>query len=157
MKVEFINPFINSGTDIVAQLIGGDTEQGQLAIRLGVVTTQPVSIVIQVTQQIEGFVVYGMSSVTATKIAGAMMNAVVVTLDEMAMSALSELGNIITSHATRQLVEAGYQCEIAPPTTVQGLHVEIAPDIPTLLVPLFTRCGKIEIAVGLIEQTTAAA
>ena len=151
MKAEFINPFVTAGLTVLESVISARPESGQLAVRSAAFTTQQVSIVIGVTGAVEGQAIYGMSLVTATKIAAAMSSMPAMTFDEMASSAIGELGNMISGHATTLLSEAGYECQITPPTLVRGTEVEIATSTPALVIPLYTDFGKMEINVALME------
>ena len=72
MKAEFINPFVTAGIKVLESVISARPESGQLAVRSAAFTTQQASIVIGVTGAVEGQAIYGMSLVTATKIAAAM-------------------------------------------------------------------------------------
>jgi chemotaxis protein CheX len=98
-----------------------------------------------------GQVVYGLSLVTATKIAAAMSSIPVMTFDDFASSSVAELGNMISGHATTLLADAGYDCQITPPTIIRGANIEICTATPALVVPLHTDFGKIEINVALKE------
>jgi chemotaxis protein CheX len=149
VNVAFINPFITAGVEVIKQIVGGEVEQGQLSIRTAIFTTQQVSIVVGVSGPVQGQVIYGLSQVTATKIASAMMGIQQVEFDEMAISAVSELGNMISGNAVMLLSESGFVCDITPPTMVRGMNVEIATQAPSLLVPLYTKCGKVDITVAL--------
>lgn len=151
MKVEFINPFITAGIQVLGQFVGGEAECGQLAVRTAIFTTQQISIAVGVSGEIKGQVIYGMSQVTATKIASAMMGTPQVAFDEMAVSAISELGNIISGNAAMLLSDSGYTCDITPPTVIRGINVEIGTQIPALVVPIYTKCGKIDINVAVSE------
>lgn len=153
MKAEFINPFVTAGMQVLESVIQSVPDPGQLAVRSATFTTQQVSIVIGVTGAVEGHVVYGMPLVTATKIAAAMASTPIMTFDEMAGSAIAELGNMISGNAATLLSEAGYQCEITPPTLIRGADVEVSTSIPALVVPLYTDFGKVEINVALREST----
>jgi len=149
MKAEFINPFVQAGMQVLESVTGSVPEPGQLAVRSAAFTTQQVSIVIGVIGAVEGQAVYGLSLVTATKIAAAMSSLTLMTFDELASSAVAELGNMISGRATTLLSEAGYECQITPPALVRGTNVEIATATPALVVPLYTDFGKIEINVAL--------
>ena len=157
MKAEFINPFVTAGMEVLETVINSRPEPGQLAVRSATFTTQQVSIVIGVTGAVAGQVLCGMSLVTATKIAAAMASAPAMTFDEMASSAIAELGNMISGNATTRLSEAGYECQITPPTLVRGTEVEVSTSTPALVVPLYTDFGKIEINVALEECEEEAA
>lgn len=149
MKVAFINPFIVAGVQVLQQLIEGEAERGQLTVRTAIFTTQQISIAVGVSGEVKGQVIYGMSQVTATKIASAMMGTPQVSFDEMAISAISELGNMISGNAVALLAESGFTCDITPPTVIRGVNVEIATQVPSLVLPIYTRCGKIDINVAL--------
>jgi chemotaxis protein CheX len=151
LKVEFLNPFISAATRVIAQLCGGDIEQGQIAVRSALVTTQQISIMVVVSGHVEGRVMYGMSPVTATKIASAMIESQHVIFNELALSAISELGNIISGNAAQLLAKSGFVCDMTPPTIVRGVNVEIASVAPSLVVPLYARCGKLDIHISLRE------
>ena len=153
MKAEFINPFVTAGMQVLESVIQSVPDPGQLAVRSATFTTQQVSIVIGVTGAVEGHVVYGMPLVTATKIAAAMASTPIMTFDEMAGSAIAELGNIVSGNAATLLSEAGYECEITPPTLIRGSDVEVSTSTPALVVPLYTDFGKVEINVALREST----
>jgi chemotaxis protein CheX len=151
VKVEFINPFINAGVEVLGQFVSGEVEQGQLAIRTAVFTSQQISIVVGVSGSVRGQVIYGMSQVTAIKIASAMMGTPQVEFDEMAISAINELGNIISGNALSLLASQGYECDITPPAIVRGVNVELATAVPALVIPINTPCGKFEVNVALTE------
>lgn len=74
-----------------------------MAVRTAIFTTQQVSIAVGVSGQVKGQVIYGLSQVTATKIASAMMGQTTVAFDEMVASAVSELGNMISGNAATLL------------------------------------------------------
>jgi chemotaxis protein CheX len=157
MKAEFINPFVTAGIGVLESVISSRPEPGQLAVRSATFTTQQVSIAIGVTGGVEGHAVHGMSLVTATKIAAAMSGMPAMTFDEMASSAIGELGNMISGNAATLLSEAGYECKITPPTVVRGTDVEISTSTPALVVPLHTDFGRMEINVALTESQGASA
>lgn len=157
MRAEFINPFVTGGVQVLESVVGSAPESGQLAVRSATFTTQQISIVVGVTGAIEGQALYGMSLVTATKVAAAMSGLPATTFDEFASSAIAELGNMISGHAATLLSGAGYECQITPPALIRGPQVEISTSIPALVVPLYTDFGKIEINVAVKENLPAGA
>lgn len=157
LKAEFINPFVKSAFDVLETIIGGSLERGQLALRKLTFTTQQVTIMMGVNGDVEGVVLYGMSYNTATQIASAMIGATVSELDEMATSAIAELGNMITGHATTLLSENGFKTDITPPSVVRGTNVEVSTRTPALVIPVTTQYGNIEINVALAENALSQA
>lgn len=153
MKADFVNPFVSAAFNVFETVMGQRPERGQLALRNATFTTQQVTIMAGVNGEIEGMALYGMTVVTAAKIASAMIGDEVTELDEMAWSALSELGNMITGNAATILSQRGYELDITPPSVVRGVDVEISTKSPALVVPLNTSFGRVEINVALCENT----
>ena len=81
-----------------------------------------------------------------------MIGVEVTSLDEMAWSALSELGNMITGNAATLLSQNGYDLDITPPSVIRGTDVEVSTRVPALVVPLSTPFGRVEINVALEEN-----
>ena len=152
MKVEFIDPFISSAFSVLQTLTGDRPERGNLSLRHATFTSQQVSIMAGVNGEIEGAALYAMSTNTAKKIASAMIGAPVEELDDMALSAVSELGNMITGQAITLLSNKGYNVDITPPSVIRGQEVEVSTKVPALVIPMKTGFGCVEINVALVES-----
>lgn len=152
MKVEFIEPFVGSVFKVIEMVTGDAPKRGQLALRKSTFTTQEVTIMAGVVGEVEGTVLYGMSKETAMKIAGVMMCSELTEFDAMALSALSELGNMITGNAITSLSQNGYDVDITPPSVVRGMNIEVSTRPAALVVPVNTHFGCIEINVSLEEH-----
>jgi len=159
MKVEYISPFVEAAMNVMQMLLGVTPERGPLSARPQVFTTQQVNIVCGITGPVEGQVIYGMSIIAADKIASRMLGAPVVTFDQLAASAIAELGNMISGNSLTLLASHGYQCDITPPTIVKGSNVKISTlDIPALVIPMRLKdIGDFEINVSLQERMHRAA
>ncbi len=151
MRVENVTPFLDSAIGILAQIAGLQAKRGDLGIRDSTTPSFEVAVVLGIVGQVRGQVVYAMSLDTGKKLASQMMGGFdVPELDDMAKSAISELGNMITGNASTLLEQRGIHCDISPPTLITGKNVEVSSvKIQTLIVPLLTDIGKIEIGVGL--------
>lgn len=156
MKVEYIEPFVQAAFEVIQKLINEQPTRGGLSLRDKSFTTQQVTIVVGVTGPVEGQALYGMSIVTATKIASAMSGHQLTSLDEMGVSAIAELGNMITAHAATRLESSGISCNITPPSVLRGMNMEISTYVPALVMPVFTGLGKVEVNVSLAEVHVAA-
>ncbi len=153
MKADYINPFVVAAFEVFQMMLGVTPQRGQLSARRGIFTSQQCNIVLGVTGQLEGMIIYGMSIFTADKIASQMLGVTIRTFDELAASALGELGNMISGNALTKLASAGYNCRLSPPSLIRGTNVRISTlEIPTLVVPLIMDMGEIEINVGLLER-----
>src|SRR5690625_2819204 len=68
MKVEYVQPFIISATEVVQAELGMDVTRGDLAVEHNASTTQEITVLIGVTGEIEGIVLYGTSKKMASEI-----------------------------------------------------------------------------------------
>jgi chemotaxis protein CheX len=100
-----------------------------------------------------------MSIVAADRIASEMLGSPVVTFDQLAASALAELGNMISGNSMTLLAGQGYTCDITPPTIIKGSNVKIATlDTPALVIPMrLADIGEFQINVSLKERVRRAA
>jgi chemotaxis protein CheX len=160
MKVEYVGPFVQASVSVIQTLTGLAAERGKLSARPQLFTTQQVNIVCGITGQVEGQVIYGMSMLTAKKMASKMLGGQPVPeFDQLAASAIAELGNMISGGSSNNLFQAGFKTDITPPTIVKGPNVSMSNfDIPTLVIPLqVPEVGELEISVSLRERAAQAA
>ncbi len=150
MKAEYINPFILAANAVLEMVLGAVPTKGPLAMQPTTFTSQQCNIVCGVTGQAHGQVIYGMSLTTADKVASHMLGQPIKTFDQLAASAIAELGNMISGHALAKLSESSYICDITPPTIIRGKDVNISTlSIPAIVIPLGTEQGEMFITVGL--------
>ncbi|MCX6381314.1 MAG: chemotaxis protein CheX [Armatimonadetes bacterium] len=153
MKAEYINPFISAAFHVLKELLDMEPSKGSLDARREMCTSQQCNVIVGVTGKIEGQVIYGMSLITADRIASLMLGQPVKTFDHLAASAIGEMGNMITGNAGGRLADLGYACQITPPSIVRGTNVKISTlCIPSLVIPIELPLGMIEIAVSLQER-----
>ena len=156
MKVEYINPFVESAINVLNEMTGIKFKRGDLSLKQSPMLTKGMVIVIGVAGQIEGRVMYDMEFDTSLKIAGLMMGEEVSKFDEMVASALGELGNIISGMAISKLNDLGYEFDITPPTLFSGEKMQMTDplkNVQTLVIPLFhDEVGELIVNVGLKER-----
>ena len=154
MKVEYVNPFIESASSVLEEIAALKSTRGKLTLKDPNKPFRDVCAILGVIGTVHGQVIYGFDETTARSVVSRMMMGAEVTeFDEMARSALGELGNIITGKASVNLESAGFPIEISPPTLVMAQNVRISSlKIPMIVVPLETEVGVIDIYVGLIEN-----
>jgi chemotaxis protein CheX len=78
-----------------------------------------LTAILRVSGQLQGNVLYGFGGGTAVAVASAMIGETITELDDMSMSALGELANMITGNAATQLSAKGYECDISPPLIIE--------------------------------------
>ncbi|HHX10125.1 MAG TPA: chemotaxis protein CheX [Firmicutes bacterium] len=149
-KAVLINPFLESALCFLKQEISAEATRGQLRLESSRATSGEINVAIGVTGDAEGIVIYSMFERTAKAVASAMIGEPVPVFDQLAESAIAEMGNIITGQATIGLEECGYACKLSPPTLVSGVGVVISTlDIQRLIIPLEMPQGHLEMSVAL--------
>ena len=153
MKVEFVNPFIEAAQSVIESEVRGEVSRGPLSLHTSPYTTRDVTTMVAVTGKIQGLVLYSMPESTARGIVSAMIGQPFEELNELAISGIAELGNVITGRASIALADAGYPSKIAPPVVVIGHGTKISTlDLHRLVVPLTTRFGLVEVQIALKES-----
>jgi chemotaxis protein CheX len=152
MKVEYINPFVKAAISVVGMVLSEPPVKGELSMQPSIFTSQPVNVVFGVTGQVQGYVIFGMTLSVADRIASVMLGQPIKVFDQLAASAIAELGNMTCGNALMHLAEAGFECDISPPTIVRG-QVEISTlSLPAVVIPLETGQGQLTILVGLQKK-----
>ncbi|MGN0505470.1 MAG: chemotaxis protein CheX [Lachnospiraceae bacterium] len=146
IKAEQINPFLISAKQVLQQVC-------QIDVRIGTITKddvfingEPLFIMLGVTGEITGQVLIVMDNDVAKDIASRMMMGMPVNeIDDMARSALSELGNMVMGNAATILSNNNTMIDITPPTLMTGNTKITAPDISTVKVPLLYQNYEIKL------------
>lgn len=149
MKLDYIDPFVRAGFSVLETLLKARPGRGPLAMRTSSATTHQLTIMMIVSGDVEGVVLYGMSLVAAQKIASTMLDRPISEMDDAAREAINELAKTINENATKLLKEAGHTCEISPAEVIRGVNVAVPSEVPSLVVPISTRFGRLEIDIAL--------
>lgn len=153
MKVEYVNPFVKAATSVLKTELGSSAERLEMSLKHEPVIGGDVNVIVGITGQVVGQVIYSMGAECATAMASVMIGEPVGQLDELAKSALAELSNMITGHAAIGLAESGFSCVITPPALLTGREVILTTFFPVLSVPFRTKFGDVRIDVALKEKT----
>jgi len=152
MKAEFVNPFASAMLMVFQKEFGMNVMRDSLALQQGPLRGADVNTIIGVTGQLEGQVIYTFDERVALRFASALMGEAVEELDELAKSAVAELGNIITGNAAIGLSENGYNCILTPPTLLTGKELIVTTFTPVLNIPFSTDFGSVTVHVALRER-----
>ena len=121
INVEYINPFLMAATNIIKDICQIDMQVGKPYVQQTAFADDSVIIMIGITGEMRGSVIIALTYNKALEIAFKMMMGMPVTeLDEMATSAISELGNMIMGNAATILSTKGVGIDITPPTLCRG-------------------------------------
>lgn len=151
-SINVVEPFVRALRNVFESIIGTTPVAEEATERKSTFTTQQVTVIAGVSGDVAGTVMYGMSFATAQNIAGAMIGTEVEELDDMALSAVSELGNMITGGATALVSQHGFDVDITPPSIIRGKDIEISTRSSAQVVPINTQVGYVEMTVAVGEN-----
>lgn len=138
MNVDYINPFIEASQQVFQMVIGVKPTLKKVYLKKSLYSSDSVAVIVELTGKIRGQVIISLSIETAKSIASIMMGGMAVeTFDDMAKSAISELGNMIIGNTATILSTRGIGVEITPPSLLMGSNLVISPSkMNTICVPL---------------------
>jgi chemotaxis protein CheX len=154
MKAQYINPFLEAGRMVLSMVCGVEPKVGKIYLRTSPFSANDLIIIIGVTGKIKGQVHFLLSKEDAKGIASYMMGGMEVKeLDEIAVSAIGEIGNMVMGNTSTIYAQKGLQIDITPPTILTGDSIEISSKTPAISVPMdLDRFGGMEIVIAAIEQ-----
>jgi chemotaxis protein CheX len=153
MRSQHVNAFVTASFKVLESVFGTPPQRGELQALPAVFTSEQCNVTIGVTGDIQGMVIYGMSLVTADRIASTMIGAPIKTFDQLAASAIAELCNMISGNALMALSEQGAICDITPPALIRGTNTKLSTlSIPAIVVPMEMPIGTVHLTVSLAEK-----
>lgn len=156
MKAEFIRPFMTAAIEVLEAELGSTVKRGELSVDKERCTTEDVTVLIGITGDVEGVVLYGSSTDVANAIVSRLLGMPKEEFDPLSESAIAELGNVIAGRATGLFEEEGILCTISPPTVITGSKTCISsPSLNRLVIPLESDVGAIQMAVALRDRRSA--
>lgn len=154
MDAKLVNPFWHAARRTLESEAGGAVERGALLLEQSNRLSDEVTVLLGVVGNPQGMALFGMSRQTAKTLASTMMGgADVHMLDELVISAVAELGNVIAGGALVELEREGFKADIVPPSVLIGADAQISTlRIPRIGIPLHTRAGQVIIYIALEER-----
>jgi chemotaxis protein CheX len=158
MNVKFLNPFVEAANEVLQAEVGLTVTRGNLTLNKSALTADEVTVMISMVGQVQGVVLYGLSTSTGLALVSQMMGETCTEFDNLAQSGVAELGNVITGRASIKLSEAGYNCNISPPALILGKSITISTlDFSRIVVPLTSSLGDIVVHLALRDNLSASA
>jgi len=153
MDVKLLNPFIQAAVEVLKAEMGAEVSRGELSLQKSSLTSDDLTVLINLVGDVYGVVMYGMSTATGLNLVSKIMGQEFAELDALAQSGVAELGNVISGQATVRFSEAGYNSNISPPTVLNGSGVQVSTlDFPRIVVPLSTQFGTLTAHLALREK-----
>jgi chemotaxis protein CheX len=156
MAYELADPFQLAVSELLQSFLGCEVEHGDWSQRPSMFTSREISVLLGVSGQVRGQVIYGMSRAVALQVATTMIGMPQENVDEMVVSAIGELANMISANAIMRLAQCGYDCDLTPPSVILGSNVEIATLKPALLSVVTFGAHSLEINVAMAGSKSQA-
>ncbi|KDR94487.1 chemotaxis protein CheX [Peptoclostridium litorale DSM 5388] len=149
--MEYINSFIEAGNQVLSTMAQLQCTFKQPYAPATPIHAENVVVMIGITGQLKGNAMISMNEEVAKSVASKMMMGMPVeVLDDMAKSALSELGNMIMGTGATKLEGAGIKIDITPPSLMTGNNLSISSAaMDNMCIPVDTDCGHIEITISV--------
>jgi chemotaxis protein CheX len=139
MNKKFTEPFSNAFLNVMPQLGMSDAKLLREEECDRKINTPGVVVIIGITGDVHGNVIFALSEDSAKKIASTMMGMPVEEFDDMAQSAVGELGNMLAASACTDFAGMGIKADISTPTLMYGVfnasasfdhvfHIELVAD-----------------------------
>ena len=121
INVEFINPILMATAGVLKDMCQIEVNVEKPYIKTSEFAEDSILIMIGVTGEMRGQVIIALTVVNACDIASKMMMGMPVTeLNDISISAISELGNMIMGNTATILSTKGIGIDITPPTICRG-------------------------------------
>ena len=124
MKMELIQPFINSADAVLAESLQCETRIGDVSMEEETYRRKGVAALIEITGDIEGRIVLDTDRATAMHIAKHLAGGEIEASNDLVRETVCELANMVIGNAIISLNDRGFRFKIAPPevhTAEQGL------------------------------------
>jgi len=154
IKAAHINPFLKSATLVLEQMCAVSPQRGNISLTVIEYRDDYVWLKIGILGQLQGNIVFGFPRQVALRIISAMMGGYSVTeLDELALSAISELGNMISGNASSIMYDEGIAIDITPPVVISSPdHNEVIRSQAIAVSLVLDQIGEFEIYVATLNR-----
>jgi len=157
MRVEYINPFVESAFNVLKEVTNEEVRRGDLSLKPTSAGIKGVAALVGLAGDVEGRVIFDMTKETALFIAGAMNGEKFTVFDELGKATIQELANMITAQAVTKLHDLGFKFDLTPPALFTGDNMEVSSNsgekLEALVVPMEVGIdSKVEINVVIRER-----
>jgi len=150
MNSEFIQPFIEAAIAAFEQSTQSKVGRGPIKLQQSPMPTRGVASFIGIMGKVEGRLLLDLSRDTACKLTARLNGQESAEYDELVISTINELANIIGGRAVSALVNKGYKLEITPPTLFSGNDMEVSNfTMETVVIPIETEFGLVNVNLAL--------
>jgi chemotaxis protein CheX len=150
MRLDLIQPFINSADAVLAQGLESPTSIENLSMEEEAYRRRGIAAEVCLTGEIEGRIIFDADQKTATNFASHLAGTNLPESDDVMREAVCELANQIIGNAVTVLNDQGFHFRVHPPavhTSEQGS--KSSEDTEALVICFSTESGKVFMNVAL--------
>lgn len=150
MNAAILNAFLSGASHSLAQELKSAIKRTGLHLDPSEHVTDEVTVYLSFVGQVRGMLLLGVSLSTARAMVSTMVGEQIVELNEMGLSALAELGNLIAGGTCIELEKIGYSADITPPTVMIGPRSRISTlGVSRFVLPMASQHGSISLHVAV--------
>jgi len=149
MKAEYVNPFLESASLVFRDMLGTELLRGKTSIKNDGTPTHEIAMILGITGNVTGQIIYSMNKETAFKLVRKLMPGVDDgTVESEYKDVLGEIANMITGNAINIFLTNDKDLDVTVPqvvdTRIQTIRVS---KNPTLGLNLYSRFGMLEVNI----------
>lgn len=136
--------------EVFVQVLDGGVSCGETSLVQSPVEILEVAVILGLTGDYEGRILFEFGHATALKIAIAMnFGEPFEELDSMARATLSELGNLIAGRFVSLHNDSGGELHISPPILMCGIGMRSSDQSPVHRIGVETQCGQVYVNLSV--------
>ncbi len=153
MLIDYINPFVEAAFEIMSEILNTPISRGQLQLKKLGDDMKGFTVIIGVTGQVSGRIVFDMSEQTAITLASKLNDEQFSSINDLVRGTISEIGNMVTARAVTKLSKENRSFNFSPPTLIIGNQMTIfeSDSIEALIIPIDTSVGIMDINIAFKE------
>jgi|SRR5579872_702212 len=150
MKMELIQPFINSLDAVIAETMGCSAEIADVTMDEVNYKRTGIAALVEISGEIEGRVILDMDVAAAQQVTADLNDSVGEHTDEAARETVCELTNMVIGNAVTQLNDTGFRFRVHPPEiySLDG-RLQAAPDTEAVVLRFETPKGRMYLNIAV--------
>nr|HEV7952476.1 chemotaxis protein CheX [Candidatus Acidoferrales bacterium] len=150
MKMELIQPFVNSLDAVVAEIMGCSAQISDVAMSEASSRKQGIAARVCISGEIEGSILLDLDESAAKRAAKFLSGDDAEPSNESAREAVCELSNMVVGNAITQLNDRGFKFKVHPPEIYsKDGNLQESVDTEALVLRFDTPCGNVCLDVAL--------
>ena len=150
MRMEIIQPFINSADAVLAEALHCATRVGELSMEEHPYESQGLAARVRISGEIEGRVIVDVEPETALRVANQLAGAELTACDELVRETVCELANLVIGNAVTTLNDRGFQFKVHPPEFESSpVGLQGSEDTEAIVLRFETDAGQVNVNIAM--------